>query len=123
MKILICEDDFMIVSALRHKLVREAYDVTVATDGRDGLEKITNNDYDLLITDLLMPFMGGLELINAVRHQLNKTVPIIVLSTLGSEETVIEAFKLGADDYLRKPFSPNELSIRVKRLLMSKKMV
>jgi DNA-binding response OmpR family regulator len=103
--------------------VREAYDVTVATDGRDGLEKITNEKYDLLITDLLMPFMGGLELINTVRHQLKNNIPIIVLSTLGSEETVIEAFKLGADDYLRKPFSPNELSIRVKRLLMKKKLI
>jgi DNA-binding response OmpR family regulator len=120
MKILICEDDFMIVNALKHKLVRENYDVTVATDGRDGLEKIKHEEFDILITDLLMPFMGGLELINTLRNQMKSNIPIIVLSTLGSEETVIEAFKLGADDYLRKPFSPNELSIRVKRLLIIK---
>jgi DNA-binding response OmpR family regulator len=122
MRILICEDDFMIVNALKHKLIRENYDVVVATDGRDGRDKITNEPFDLLITDLLMPFMGGLELINYIRNELKNSIPIIVLSTLGSEETVIEAFKLGADDYLRKPFSPNELSIRVRRMILTKKI-
>jgi DNA-binding response OmpR family regulator len=67
-----------------------------------------------------MPFTGGLELINMIRNELGKSTPIIVLSKVGSEETIIEAFKLGADDYLTKPFSPNELSIRVKRFLLKR---
>jgi DNA-binding response OmpR family regulator len=120
MKILVCEDDFMMIKAIEHKLQREGYQVEVANDGRSASEKIKNDEYDLIITDLLMPFTGGLELINMTRNDLNKTTPIIVLSKVGNEETIIEAFKLGADDYLTKPFSPNELSIRVKRFLLKK---
>ena len=69
---------------------------------------------------MLRPFTGGWEIINMVRNVLEKATPIIVLSKVGNEETIIEAFKLGADDYLTKPFSPNELSIRVKRLMLKK---
>jgi DNA-binding response OmpR family regulator len=120
MKILVCEDDFMMIKAIEHKLQREGYQVEVANDGRTAVEKIKGDEFDLIITDLLMPFTGGLELINMTRNELNKTTPIIVLSKVGNEETIIEAFKLGADDYLTKPFSPNELSIRVKRFLIKK---
>ena len=120
MKILVCEDDFMMIKAIEHKLQREGYQVEVANDGRSAVEKIKSGTYDLIITDLLMPFTGGLELINMTRNELGKTTPIIVLSKVGNEETIIEAFKLGADDYLTKPFSPNELSIRVKRFLLKR---
>ncbi|TVQ87612.1 MAG: DNA-binding response regulator [Bacteroidetes bacterium] len=120
MKILVCEDDFMMIKAIEHKLLREGYQVVVANDGRVASEKIKNEEFNLIITDLLMPFTGGLELINLLRNELKKTTPIIVLSKVGNEETIIEAFKLGADDYLTKPFSPNELSIRVKRFLLKK---
>ncbi len=120
MKILVCEDDFMMIKAIEHKLHREGYQVEVANDGRVASEKIKAAEFDLIITDLLMPFTGGLELINLTRNELGKTTPIIVLSKVGNEETIIEAFKLGADDYLTKPFSPNELSIRVKRFLLKR---
>ena len=67
-----------------------------------------------------MPFIGGIELINIVRNELSLKMPIIVLSTLSDEDSIIEAFKLGADDYMTKPFSPSEVSIRVKRLLIKR---
>jgi len=120
MKILVCEDDFMIIKTIEHKLTREGFEVVVANDGKVATEMIANQEYDLILTDLLMPFSGGLELINLVRNTQKKATPIIVLSKVGNEETIIQAFQLGADDYLTKPFSPNELSIRVKRLLMKK---
>ncbi len=120
MKILVCEDDYMVIKAIEHKLTREGYEVDVANDGRMASEKLRSQDYDLVITDLLMPFTGGLELINLLKNDLQKSTPIIVLSKVGNEETIIEAFKLGADDYLTKPFSPNELSIRVKRFLIKR---
>jgi DNA-binding response OmpR family regulator len=120
MKILVCEDDYMVIKAIEHKLSREGYEVEIANDGRQATEKIKTQEYDLMITDLLMPFTGGLELINLLRNEMKKTLPIIVLSKVGNEETIIEAFKLGADDYLTKPFSPNELSIRVKRFLIKR---
>ena len=92
----------------------------VATDGNQASEKVSANEYDLIMTDLLMPFCSGLELVNKVRNDLKLSTPIIVLSRIGNEETIIEAFQLGADDYISKPFSPNELTIRVKRLLIKR---
>lgn len=106
----------MMAKAIEHRLTRESYQVTVAPDGRIAAERVKAQDFDLIITDLLMPFFGGLELINLVRNQLGKTVPIIVLSKLGNESTVVEAFKIGATDYITKPFSPNELAIRIKKI-------
>jgi two-component system response regulator VicR len=120
MKILVCEDDFMIIKAIEHKLKSEGYEVDVATDGNEASEKLSQTGYNLIITDLLMPFVGGLELINKIRNELNLKIPIIVLSTLNNEDSIIEAFNLGADDYITKPFSPNEVSIRVKRLLIKR---
>jgi DNA-binding response OmpR family regulator len=108
----------MMVKAIEHKLKSEGYDVDIAVDGNEAFEMIQRSDYDLIMTDLLMPFIGGLEFINKVRNELVLKIPIIVLSGLNSEDSIIEAFKLGADDYITKPFSPNEVSIRVKRLLI-----
>lgn len=118
MKILICDDDVIMVKAIEHKLKSDGYEIDIAVDGIQASEKIAKNEYDLIMTDLLMPFFGGLELVNKVRNEMNLKVPIIVLTRVGNEDTIIEAFKLGADDYVTKPFSPNELSIRVKRLLI-----
>lgn len=120
MKILVCEDDYMMIKAIQHKLKSEGYEVDVATDGNQASEMINQTAYDLIMTDLLMPFVGGLELINKIRNDLHLKIPIIVLSTLSNEDSIIEAFKLGADDYITKPFSPNEVSIRVKRLLIKR---
>ncbi len=120
MKILVCEDDYMVIKAIEHKLTREGYEVDNANDGKVASDKLKEQEYDLVITDLLMPFTGGLEIINLIRNELKKETPVIVLSKVGNEETIIEAFKLGADDYLTKPFSPNELSIRVKRLIIKR---
>ena len=117
-KILVCEDNLMMAKAIEHKLRSEEYIVEVAVDGDQASENIDNSVYDLIMTDLLMPFTGGLQLINKIRNEKQLKVPIIVLSALGDEETIIEAFRLGADDYITKPFSPNELTVRVKRLLL-----
>lgn len=118
MKILVCDDDVIMVKAIEHKLKSDGYEIDIAVDGIQASEKIAKNEYDLIMTDLLMPFFGGLELVNKVRNEMNLKVPIIVLTRIGNEDTIIEAFKLGADDYVTKPFSPNELSIRVRRLLI-----
>jgi len=120
MKILVCEDDIMIIKAIEHKLKSEGHVVEYALDGNQAIQKIHETDYDLIMTDLLMPFIGGIELINTIRNELHLEIPIIVLSTLSHEDSIIEAFKLGADDYITKPFSPNEVSIRVRRLLIKR---
>lgn len=120
MKILICDDDLMILKTTELKLKRDGFETVTAFDGKKGQEQLEINEFDLIIIDLLMPYVNGLELIEFIREKLNLQTPVIVLSSVGLEETVLRAFELGADDYVVKPFSPNELSIRVKRLINKK---
>jgi len=118
MRILICDDDEALVSMIRFKLMREEIgEIDKTLDGREAMELLKQNQYDLIITDIHMPFHSGLEIITFVRTQLKKATPIIVLSAEGLEETVLQAFEIGANDFLSKPFSPAELMVRVKRLI------
>lgn len=122
MKILICEDDTMTLKALEHKLKKEGYDIIAAKDGKSACEiLVAENNIDLLLTDLHMPVLSGLELINFVRGNLKSNLPIVMLTRVGLEETVLQAFELGADDYITKPFNPEELALRIKRLLIKSK--
>jgi two-component system, OmpR family, response regulator VicR len=122
MKILICEDDTMTLKALEHKLKKEGYSIITAQDGKTACELLSSRqDIDLLLTDLHMPVLSGLELISFVRSELMSHLPIIMLTRVGLEETVLHAFELGADDYITKPFNPEELALRIKRLLLKNK--
>ena len=116
-KILIIEDDELIIKILKFILNKEGYQLSVVMDGLSAVEQIHSINPDMVITDLMLPYKSGLEVIRFVKENFEKT-PIIVLSSLGEEEhSVSEAFKLGADDFIAKPFNPNELVLRVKRLL------
>ena len=117
MKILIAEDEPIILMAIERQLKKEGFEVIITTDGREALMVMEEHKPDLIITDILMPFTSGLELIGIIKATAHKNIPIIVLSAMGQESTVFEAFQLGADDFLTKPFNPTELSIRVKKLL------
>jgi DNA-binding response OmpR family regulator len=117
MKILVAEDEPLMLMAIEAKLKNEGFEVIGAPDGREALKSLETSIPDLIITDILMPYTSGLELISIVKSNQNKKIPIIVLSGLGQEDTVMEAFQLGADDFITKPFNPTELSVRVKRLL------
>ena len=114
--ILVAEDEQLLLNAISFSLKRAGFDVTTAFDGRDALKKIEEGDYDLLITDIMMPYVNGFEVIDGFKRKFKK-MPVIVLSAAGTENNILEAFKLGADDFITKPFSPIELSVRVKRLL------
>ncbi len=116
MKILIAEDEPLVALALQKQLKNDGYETTIACDGREALSLLENYEPNLIITDILMPFTSGLELIGIVKSN-QKYIPILVLSALGQESIVMEAFQLGADDFLTKPFNPAELSMRAKRLL------
>jgi len=115
MKILVAEDDAIMLASITQQLKQEGFNVTSANNGREAIEIFESVNPDLVITDIMMPFTSGLEFINIIRNKSDK-IPIIVLSALDEEETVLEAFNLGADDFLTKPVKPGELSIRVKRL-------
>ncbi|HAR72402.1 MULTISPECIES: response regulator transcription factor [Empedobacter] len=117
MQILIAEDDELILKTIEHKLKKEGYKVVLTRNGKEAISKIETEDIDLIITDIMMPFASGLEIISAVRKSKNSDTPMIILSSLGQEDVVVEAFNLGANDFMVKPFSPIELSVRVKKLL------
>ena len=119
MKILIAEDDPLMMVVIKQQLTNEGYILSINTDGREALEALEAFKPDLIITDILMPFTSGLDLISVVRSSGNK-VPILVLSAMDLEATVLEALTLGANDYISKPFKPAEISVRVKRLLKIK---
>ncbi len=116
MKILIAEDEPMLLKTIELKLKKEGYEVITTHDGREAIAKIEEQAPDLVISDIMMPYASGLE-ITALLKQKQKQIPIIILSAMEQEKVVMEAFELGADDYITKPFSLNELSIRVKRLM------
>jgi DNA-binding response OmpR family regulator len=116
MKILVAEDEPIMLKTIALRLKKDGHTVITTDNGREALEQIELENPDLIITDIMMPYSSGLEIVGKVKQ--NKTTPIIVLSSMGQENIVLEAFNLGADDYITKPFSPNELSMRVKRFSM-----
>lgn len=117
MIILVAEDDLIMLKTIEHRLKKDGHTVIIASDGREALKVLETTSPDLIITDIMMPFSSGLEVTAVVRKKLGKKIPVIVLSAMGQENVVLEAFQLGADDYITKPFSPNELSVRVKRYI------
>ncbi len=121
LKILIAEDDVLMVKILEFILKKEGYHVTSCKDGLSAIEKIPVLIPDLIITDIMLPFRSGLEIIGYSKENF-ESIPVIVVSSLGEEESiVIESFNLGADDFVSKPFNPSELLLRVKRLFAKTK--
>ncbi len=116
MKIFLFEDEVLLLKSLEFRFLKEGYQVATFTDGLTAREHLKTELPDLVITDIMMPFLNGLELVSFIRNELKSQVPIIVLSSAGLEKTVLEAFELGADDFITKPFSPSELLIRVKKI-------
>ncbi len=117
--ILVCDDEIMMRRTLEYRLKADGHVVVAVSDGIKANDLVAHQgaNIHLIITDLMMPYMNGLELINLVRNQYHLKTPIIVLSKVSNEDSVIEALEMGADEYITKPFSPNELSLRIKKLL------
>ena len=116
-RILVAEDNRLILETISHSLSREGYEIIKANDGKECLAFLENTDVDLIITDLYMPYVNGNEVITILRDERKKTTPILVLSAAGAEDNVLKAFELGADDFMVKPFSLVELNIRVRKLM------
>ncbi|MGA2482473.1 MAG: response regulator transcription factor [Candidatus Acidiferrales bacterium] len=117
-RILIIEDDRDIVELVRYNLANEGYQITAALDGSTGLAALRKSPPDLLLLDLMLPRISGLEICREIRRDetLNR-LPILMLTARGDEADRVVGLEMGADDYVTKPFSPRELAARVKALL------
>jgi two-component system alkaline phosphatase synthesis response regulator PhoP len=117
-RVLVIEDDPDVVELLRYNLEKEDFEVDAAFDGKAGLEKIKRGSVDLLVLDLMLPGLSGIEVCKEIRKSLDiASLPVIVLTARGDETDRVLGLELGADDYVTKPFSVRELVARVKALL------
>ncbi|NWG01499.1 MAG: response regulator transcription factor [Syntrophaceae bacterium] len=116
MKILLVEDDKGIVRFVKKGLLEHSFEVEVTTNGEEGLEWALHKGYELIILDILLPRMDGRDLLKTLREKEIRT-PVIFLTAKDSESDIVKGLNLGADDYLTKPFSFNELLARIQAIL------
>ena len=116
MNILVIDDELELLEKLNSVLVSEHYTVETAADGREGLEKVWNDTYDLILLDIMLPGMDGLEVLSEIRAA-GILTPVLMLTAKGDIKDKITGLNLGADDYLAKPFSLGELLARIRALL------
>jgi two-component system alkaline phosphatase synthesis response regulator PhoP len=117
-KVLVIEDDKDIVELVRYNLEKDGFQVLASGDGATGLAQIRKSTPDLLVLDLMLPKLSGLEICKEVRKDVSlNRLPVLILSAKGEEADRVVGLELGADDYVTKPFSPRELVARVKALL------
>ena len=122
MKILLVEDEKITLVTLRDALKKKGFDVTACATGKEGLEKIEQSVYDVVLTDLRLPTMSGTEILKKVKERTPDT-HVIVMTAYGTVESAVEALKMGAYDYLTKPFSYDELYILLDKIRDHKKIV
>jgi len=114
-RVLVVDDEPMVTEVVGRYLEREGFDVAIAADGDEGLRLAREQPPDLVVLDLMLPRLGGLEVCRALRRE--SRVPVIMLTAKGAESDRILGLELGADDYIVKPFSPGELLARIKAVL------
>ncbi|KXK14230.1 MAG: response regulator [Fimbriimonadaceae bacterium] len=116
-KILVCDDERNIVRLIQVNLERHGYQVVTAFDGKEGLEKIKSEKPNMVVLDVMMPYMDGFEVLKAIRRDPEtENLPVIMLTAKAQDKDVFEGYHFGADMYLTKPFNPAELIAFVKRI-------
>lgn len=118
-EILLVEDEESLAAGLEFNLKEEDYNVTLAKDGREALEFFANKNFDLIILDIMLPYVNGFEVAKKVRER-SPQLPILMLTARTRDEDKIHGLELGADDYMTKPFHLDELLLRVKGMLKRK---
>lgn len=119
-RILIVEDEAVLRETLQYSLARQGYDIFTANDGREGLEKARRLQFDLVLLDLMLPGIDGLEVCRLIRQ--NSNTPILMLTAKADEVDKVVGLEMGADDYLTKPFHMRELLARIKAILRRVKL-
>jgi len=117
-RILVVDDEEDILELVRFHLAREGYQLTLAATGEEALKKAKRETFDLVVLDLMLPGLDGLEVAKALKADARtKSVPIVMLTAKGEDADVVSGLEIGADDYITKPFSPRVLTARVKAVL------
>ncbi len=116
LRILLCEDDENLGMLLREYLQAKGYDAELFPDGEEGYKAFVSNEYDLCVLDVMMPKKDGFTLARDIR-MINQHIPIVFLTAKTMKDDILEGFKIGADDYLTKPFSMEELTFRIEAIL------
>lgn len=117
LRVLVCDDERHIVRLIQVNLEKQGYQVITAFDGKDGLEKIRAEKPDLVVLDVMMPYMDGFEVLKNLRRDPDtENIPVIMLTAKAQDKDVFEGYHYGADMYLTKPFNPMELVTFVKRI-------
>ena len=117
LKILVCDDERHIVRLIQVNLERHGYQVVTAYDGKEGLEKAKAEKPDLMVLDVMMPYMDGFEVLKTLKREPEtENLPVIMLTAKAQDKDVFEGYHYGADMYLTKPFNPMELISFVKRI-------
>ncbi len=114
-KLLLAEDDELMASLLSFRLEKAGYQVILCSNGKEVKEQLNEELPDVVVSDIMMPYFSGIELIDYIRKELQSSVPIVIISSAGNEQNVLSAFELGANDFLSKPVNPSELLVRLER--------
>ena len=114
-KVLVVDDEKMIVKGIRFSLLQDGYDVDTAYDGEEALQKATDNQYDIILLDVMLPKLSGLEVLAQIREF--SSVPVIMLTAKGEDMDKILGLDYGADDYITKPFNILEVKARIKAII------
>jgi DNA-binding response OmpR family regulator len=120
MKIILAEDNDLLRKSLSFFLTSNGFQVDHFPNGKDALEAIKANDYEMILTDINMPGISGMEITHYVRTKLSLTIPIIIFTSSNIEQTELDSFDMGANEFIPKPVSPAVLLVRMKRLLSGK---
>jgi DNA-binding response OmpR family regulator len=119
--ILVVDDEKNIRLTVQHSLVAADYEVDTASNGLEGLQKFREGHYDLILMDLRMPQINGIEMLREIRERDQETAAVVITAYL-TIDTLLEAFSLGVSDYIRKPFSPNDVRETVRRVLSRERL-
>ena len=117
MKVLISQDEEILITAIEFRLRKHGFEVLIAKDGKQALEIIKREKVDIVIADLAMPKVNGLELVETLRNKNRSNLPVIVIGSLEEGDGLLEALHKGANDFVTKPFKPVELILRIRKLL------
>ncbi|MDY0989703.1 MULTISPECIES: response regulator transcription factor [Flavobacterium] len=120
MRIIVAEDNDILRKSLSFFLESKGFNVDQFSDGKEALDAIEKENYDLILTDINMPGVSGMEITQHVRENLKSDTPVIILTSSGVEQTELDSFDIGANEFIAKPVSPAVLLVRINKLLKTR---